>query len=97
MSENENNAPADDKLNPTKPVGIQEGKKSILSGGRRLTKLPMVIAFVIGIVVVGLILITLVQAGKKDVQQQDTMQDGGPGDSTGAPIDLFAASKMLNV
>lgn len=93
MSENENNAPADDKLNPTKPVGIQEGKKSILSGGRRLTKLPMVIAFVIGIVVVGLILITLVQAGKKDVQQQDTMQDGGPGDSTGAPVDLFAGDK----
>lgn len=93
MSENENNAPTDDKLNPTKPVGIQEGKKSILSGGRRLTKLPMAIAFVIGIIVVGLILITLVQAGKKDEQQQDAMQDGGPGDSTGAPIDLFAGDK----
>ncbi|MFL1616226.1 hypothetical protein GHT89_16650 [Acinetobacter baumannii] len=94
MSENENNTPPiDDKLNPTKPVGIQEGKKSILSGGRRLTKLPMLIAFVIGIVVVGLILITLVQAGKKETQQQDAMQDGGPGDSQGAPVDLFAGDK----
>ena len=93
MSENENNAPADDKLNPTKPVGIQEGKKSILSGGRRLTKLPLAIGFVIGIIVIGLILITLIQAGNKDEQQQQTMQDGGPGDSTGAPVDLFAGNK----
>lgn len=93
MSENENNAPADDSLNPTKPVGIQQGKKSILSGGRRLTKLPLAIAFVIGIVVIGLILITLIQAGNKDVQQQDAMQDGGPGDSQGAPVDLFAGDK----
>lgn len=93
MSDNQNSSQDDDKLNPTKPVGIQEGSKSILSGGRRLTKLPLAIAFTIGIIVLGLILLTLVQAGSKGDQQEQGMTDGGPGDSQGAPVDLFAGDK----
>lgn len=93
MSENENNSSADDSLNPAKPVGIQQGERSILSGGRSLTKLPLIIGFVIGIIVIALILITLVQASKSDTEVQQTMDDGGPGDSSGVPIDMFAGDK----
>lgn len=99
MSDNENNShpnaqPNDDKLNPNKTVGIQQGDKSLLSGGRRLTKLPLAIGFGIGIIVIALIMITLVQASKSNSEQQATMQDGGPGDSTGVPVDIFGENKQ---
>lgn len=95
MSENNSNKP-DENLNPNKPVGIQQGEKTKLRGGRRLTKFPMIVIFVIVVIVVILVAVTMYQVSNPDNSNADSGSDSnsnaGGGVSTGVPVDMFGSN-----